>query len=52
MPSQPSTKLLKHERLANAHKHYNYHDDTAKHISRPVVHYARQEEDKVVPQVI
>ena len=39
MPSQPSAKLSKHGRLVNAHEH---------HISRRVVHHARQEADKVV----
>ena len=44
MPIQPSAKLSKHGRLANANASYN----TAKHISRCVVHHARNEADKVV----
>ena len=45
MPSQPSAKLSKHGRLANnIIASYN----TAKRISRRVVHHARHEAEKVV----
>ena len=47
MPSQPSAKLSKHGRLANAHEHHI----TAR-ISRRVVHHARHEADKMVDDVI
>ena len=44
MPPQPSPKLSKHGRLASTQKSYN----TAKRISRCVVHHACHEADKVV----